>query len=61
MTTMSIAEVRRKLTKLKLDYPDLVLPVPLCGRGITAEILQKVYENCKQELDNNGRQYRPGN
>lgn len=58
---MSIAEVRRKLTKLKLEYPDLVLPVPLCGKGITAKILQEVYENCKQELDTNGQPHRPDN
>lgn len=40
---MKIAEVRRKLTKLKLEKPDLVLPVPLCGKGITAKLLDKVY------------------
>ncbi len=41
--TVRIAEVRRKLTKLKLDNPGMILPIPLCGKGVTAKKLQEVY------------------
>lgn len=42
---MSIAEVRRRLTKIKIENPNLVLPVRLCGKGITAKKLQEVYND----------------
>ena len=48
---LTIAEIRRKLTKLKQEDPDLVLPVPLCGKGITAKKLQEVYDEYSKRQD----------
>lgn len=49
---MTLAEVRRKLMKLKQKHPGLTLP-PLCGKGITAKVLQKAYADLVQEIQDN--------
>lgn len=49
---MTLAEVRRKLMKLKQEHPDLTLP-KLCGPGINAKALQKAYDNLVQEVQDN--------
>ena len=49
---MTLAEVRRKLMKLKQENPGLTLP-PLCGIGITTKVLQKAYDNLVQEIQDN--------
>ena len=46
---MTLAEVRRKLMKLKQEHPDLTLP-PLCGKGITAKVLQEKYDDLVQKI-----------
>lgn len=49
---MTLAEVRRKLMKLKQEHPSLTLP-PLCGKGITTKVLQEAYDNLVQKLQAN--------
>lgn len=49
---MTLAEVRRKLMKLKQEHPDLTLP-PLCGKSITTKVLQEAYDNLVQEIQDN--------
>lgn len=49
---MTLAKVRKKLTKLKQEHPNLTLP-PLCGKSITTEVLEKAYTKLVQEIQDN--------